>query len=189
MHYPTQALTFESAVMYNGKRFDVAIDQWPGHVNLQFNQSDLVAMKDSLVGFVNFNWKPVELECDKVIFDSIATNDLCTYFNVPSFSGTIGSFALCGVDEVEGQSPTSKNMFTITPNPAGDVGFVSSGTYEGAVTLTMYDLSGKLISTQYAYALPGSPMSIDLHDLSIGVYYLRISGHSLETALQIVHRK
>ena len=187
MHYRTFSLKFLGATLYNGKSFDVAGSDWPGRTALHFNASDLSGAPDSLLGYIDFLWTPLELDCNEIIFDSIKTVDPCTEPQTQPFHGIIGSYQTC-----EQLSATNQILhetgFSIAPNPAGDYAMISSQTFSGNIVVKLYDMTGKLISSMQGIIDLGAPMKIMLGSLGAGVYHLSITGNNIHDELTFVHQ-
>src|ERR1044071_5246124 len=71
MHYPATTLKLFHAKLLNGKRFDSPTESWDGRAALHFDADDLARSSDSLLGYINFTWTPLESNCSYVDFDSL----------------------------------------------------------------------------------------------------------------------
>ncbi|MDP4220327.1 MAG: T9SS type A sorting domain-containing protein, partial [Bacteroidota bacterium] len=175
MHYPTQSLKLTGTSLYNGKTFDVSGSEWPGRTALHLAAADLNAAPDSLLGYVNFLWTPLEFDCDEIAFDSIDTHSTEAPCSGPlsalPFKGIIGSYSTCGAAAVPAHD-SRLPIVSIHPNPATSTVTVELSGFSGLVQYELFDVLGK--SRKHG-TITGSSSSLDVSGLGAGSYYFRLS--------------
>jgi photosystem II stability/assembly factor-like uncharacterized protein len=190
MHYPSSPLQYLGGALVNGKSIDVPNSQWPGRAQLHFDGSDLNALTDSLVGYVNFKWSPLEFDCTFINFDSITpqfAGDCGARNSTPEpFKGIIGAYQWCGESSVTTHQESTLN-FTVIPNPSHGIFTVSSNEYSGNATITLFDELGKVVIETKQIINP-SGVQIDASKVSAGNYFLRIeiSGGKKTYSMKII---
>jgi photosystem II stability/assembly factor-like uncharacterized protein len=176
MHYPGSPLQYLGGALVNGKSIDVPNSQWLSRAQLHFDGSDLNALTDSLVGYVNFKWSPLETDCANIIFDSITSQSFgdCGMQTVAaeSFKGIIGAYKWCGESSVEIHQESSLNL-TIVPNPSRGIFTVVSNEYLGNAAITLFDELGNT-ALELKQAMTSSGIRVDGSTLHEGNYFLRI---------------
>jgi photosystem II stability/assembly factor-like uncharacterized protein len=190
MHYPSSPLQYLGGALVNGKSIDVPNSQWPGRAQLHFDGSDLNALTDSLVGYVNFKWSPLEFDCTFINFDSITpqfVGDCGARTSTPEpFKGIIGAYQWCGESSVTTHQESTLN-FTVIPNPSHGIFTVSSNEYSGNATITLFDELGKVV-IETRQVINSSGVQIDASKVSAGNYFLRIeiSGGKKTYSMKII---
>ena len=179
MHYPsTGSLKYLNGFTYSGKSIDVAGSQWTGRAALHFSAADLNAAPDSLLGYANFLWNPYEYDCNDIIFDSLNTHSTETPCSASSeaqpFKGIIGSYKTCGISGVTTMNIMSLD-FSIHPNPARNSIEIALTNNIGKLRYELFDALGisrkKGVTSENLF-------QIDVSELAVGNYYLRVSGTS-----------
>ncbi|MFI5263071.1 MAG: hypothetical protein ACHQM6_00990 [Candidatus Kapaibacterium sp.] len=174
LHYPTTALQFMGATLYNWKTFDVAGSQSSGRAALHIAAADLNVAPDSLLGYVHFLWKPFEFACDQIDFDSITTGDSpCNDNSDKPFQGIIGSYKTCGLSGVAENEINSMPLdFSIHPNPARTNIQIEIANTSGKF---QYELFDELGIEKKRGITSENKFGIDLAGLAEENYYLRLS--------------
>ncbi len=176
MHYPAGPLQYLGATLVNGKSIEVSGSVWPGRAQFHFEAGDLNVLADSVVGYVNFKWSPLEFDCATINFDSITSQtivDCSSQLLAPSpFKGIIGAYKWCGESAVM-NSPQSDLHFSIVPNPSRGIFTISSNEYSGNATITLTDELGKTVLTE-KQIITASGVMIDASKCTAGNYFLRV---------------
>lgn len=94
----------------------------------------------------------------------------------------LGALYHSGTQEFE----NSSNQFTIFPNPASDVVFISTPNSKGTAEVSLYDLSGRIL--QHSILRQGVN-HIDLNDCPNGCYILRITNGDFVQTEKIIKAK
>jgi photosystem II stability/assembly factor-like uncharacterized protein len=179
MHYPAGPLQYLGSLLTYGKSIDVPGTRWPGRARLHFEADDLSAATDSLIAYAVFKWFPLEFDCANIYFDSLSsvvTASVCGEQFVQSgtpFKGIIGAYQWCG-EIAAVNSDLHESLFTFAPNPVGESGMIRSTLFAGTVTISVYDIIGKLISTQETYLSPTAPVTLSLGNIASGAYHCSI---------------
>lgn len=75
--------------------------------------------------------------------------------------------------------------FTIYPNPVGEVLFISpENDFSGEVQISIFDVSGKKVLERKNWMHQGEQISIDVHNLSSGLYLISLLPANIEKSLQ-----
>lgn len=86
-----------------------------------------------------------------------------------------------GIDD-----PTSARSFSVYPNPFEDVLNLKHGIVKGKVTITISDLTGRIVLTQVANSSSESVIPVDCRTLTAGLYLMRIEGTSFSQTIKIL---
>ena len=86
---------------------------------------------------------------------------------VNAYQAILGALYRSGTQEFE----SSSNQFTVFPNPADDVIFISTPNSMGRAEATLYDLNGRLLQRA---PLRQGVTQLDLNNCPNGCYILRI---------------
>jgi hypothetical protein len=79
-----------------------------------------------------------------------------------------------------------KVAFSIVPNPSsGTVSFVFPEAITTNCQLSIYDISGRLVNT-FALKPDTQQLTVELHNLSSGIYYCHLSGNAKTEKLVII---
>lgn len=92
-----------------------------------------------------------------------------------------GDQAIYG-DHILSSEDFHKTQFAIHPNPAKNQLFITSKNTMGNLKAKIYDIAGKLISTQNV--MSKKQVSINVSQLSSGIYFLNVEDESGNTAVK-----
>ena len=84
-----------------------------------------------------------------------------------------------GVDEIQ------SNTLSVYPNPAVNEAFVTLGD-AGMTTISVYDMQGRLVSTENVEAQAGKQVRISTETLNSGVYFVRVTNDSILRTAKLV---
>lgn len=118
-----------------------------------------------------------ELDCVKVDDEVAATND-----DPPYDSWFIDADFVYSEDCILGVSENNASIFSIHPNPAKNELFLSSKSTRGNLKVKIHNIEGKVISIQELELK--NQNSIDITQLSIGMYFLNIEDENGNTEVK-----
>lgn len=195
MHYPISFLSYQRSTTPSGKKIDIPGQQWAGRTKLHFDAADLTAVSDSLIGFCNFTWNPIENECSDIIFDSldaVIPDDPCTgavriTSSTTVAKGLIGTSISCGKADVTDHTMLQQEELIFSPNPAKEFGSLMSKTYSGKLDIKFINTLGVKLKEQSIEVSSGIPVPLSLEFLSDGVYYIQISSEKFSKVIPFIH--
>lgn len=118
-----------------------------------------------------------ELDCVMVDDEVAATNGEPPYDN-----WYIEANFVYSEDCILGISTQDDNAFSIHPNPAKNELFINSTNNKEKLTLKIFSIAGKLLSTQTLEA--AAQTAIDVSQLSSGIYFLNIEAENGNTVVK-----
>ncbi|MBL1222798.1 T9SS-dependent M36 family metallopeptidase [Chryseobacterium sp. L7] len=106
-------------------------------------------------------------------------NDQTESFTLPE------ACAALSTEEVQ----AAKNKISIYPNPAKDEFYINfPGTTIGKVSLEIYDMSGKLVSSEDKIS-PDSKKAVSTNNLVNGTYMVKVKGLGFESTAKVIVKK
>lgn len=101
---------------------------------------------------------------------------------VNAYQAILAALYHSGTQEFE----SSSNQFTVFPNPASDVIFISTPNSTGKAEVTLYDLNGRLLQRN---SLHQGVTQLDLNNCPNGCYILRITNGDFVQTEKIIKAK
>ncbi len=91
------------------------------------------------------------------------------------------------IDNITGTSELAGLEIKVFPNPAVNQASVNiKGNYKGIVSLSLYDITGRMIQSQNMSAAAGSvSITLDLSNLESGIYLLRINNGGVNQEVKL----
>ena len=195
--YSSQDTFTVQLIVSNGYCTDTAYrtlvtDTCPAEETISYTISnDTVSFTASPSGLVSYSWRFGDGDSSSATTPyhvySHSQNYLVSLYTTTANQCTVyGSVILpfTAVNDNTGINKVTGLSVEIYPNPTDGVLHVSQ--IRDAVHLTVYDVTGEKVIEQYADI--GANISLDLSDLSIGMYILRITGGNININRKIIKR-
>ncbi|MEI8134178.1 MAG: hypothetical protein WCH46_03745 [bacterium] len=174
VHYPSHLLNLLDVKTPSGKRLDDETTSWQGRARVHVDASQMPVAPDSLIGYLDFVWTPLELSCAQVTFDSVSLTDRCLRATLSVSGGSIGNYPSCTTAAVGNVTGLSDVEFRMTPNPASEYATLTSHKYSGPVLLKFIDNLGRMIHTVDGGLSPAEGFKFNLSCIASGAYIVQI---------------